>query len=419
MSNFLIVTESVPNIYHGGGGVTAYAVIMSLKKQAHKVTVLSLSPSTAIHNERTDTDYIRALNLHDVQVEILAYKKQSDKTSQYRKLFPRMSDVFTGFDKNKEVEKVVRRIKPDAIFAYHWDPIASVISVTDIPKLGIVGDPVHLPYLFRKEYYSRVLGSKLDIPYIKHWILEKTQISRKIKFMDQLLLSCDVSGAFAAHHAQDFITRNVSNCEYFRTPVPDPFENNTIGNKAGKCKILHIGHLQGIATLTGVELLAKEILPELDRLIGKENYEVHLVGGYFDTIAAPIKLLLDHPSVKVRGQISPSDEEFLSSHILLVPTPIELGIRVRIITGFSFGSCIIAHKANSKGIPELVNGENCFMGSDGKSLARACAEVYQDDTLRKKLEMTSRETYDKYFSLSAAGKEISDTLIGLSHSNKV
>jgi hypothetical protein len=413
MPKFLIVTESVPNIYLGGGGITAISVILALRREGHTVTVVSLYKSIINHTGHSDMDYIRELNSHGVKVEVIGFDSKQKDVSYFRKLFPRKQDVFPGYNNCVFIESVIKRIEPDAIFAYHWNSIAS-ISNSNIPKLGIVGDPIHLPYLFRKEYSRRVFGSKYNLINLKNWVLEKTQIPRKKRFIDQLLEACNSSGAFAAHHAKEFMDRGIYNCRYYRTPVIDPLKNVESISKPDKFKIMHIGHLQGIASMAGVEILAFEILPELDKLIGSNNYELHLVGGFFETLPDSIRTkLLSYPSLKVRGQISPPDEEFLTSHVLLVPTPIELGIRVRIITGFSFGSCVITHKANTKGIPELVNGANSIIGDDGISLAQGCYEVYRNVANRRKLEFASRETYKKYFSLESAGKEISNTLKSL------
>ena len=44
---------------------------------------------------------------------------------------------------------------------------------------------------------------------------------------------------------------------------------------------------------------------------------------------------------------------YQKNNILLVPNEIDIGIRVRIITGLSFGAIIVTHSSNLKGIPEL------------------------------------------------------------------
>jgi hypothetical protein len=49
----------------------------------------------------------------------------------------------------------------------------------------------------------------------------------------------------------------------------------------------------------------------------------------------------------------------------LAPTPINLGTRTRIIEGFSYGVCIVAHEGNALGNPQIIDGENTLLAGDG------------------------------------------------------
>ena len=236
------------------------------------------------------------------------------------------------------------------------------------------------------------------------------------KYMHELLLTCSKSGAFASHHACEFKQNNILNCDYYCTPVPDPLINKTSTEiKSKKFKIIHIGHLSGIATLSGVEILANEVIPNLDKLIGPENYELHIIGGYFENLPKTLKDSLEHKSVLIRGQINPADDEFLSADIVIVPTPIKLGIRVRIVTAFSFGCCIVAHEANSYGIPELENDYNCLLSNNGLKMAEDCFLIYNNNELKLKLKKNSRKTYLDNFSLIKAGNNISNVLLKMTN----
>ena len=81
-----------------------------------------------------------------------------------------------------------------------------------------------------------------------------------------------------------------------------------------------IGHLRGIATISGLQIFAESILPALTRELGPDGFEVHVVGGYDPPAAAGNAF--DHPAVVRRGQIEPPDDEFLAADVLLVPTPL-------------------------------------------------------------------------------------------------
>jgi glycosyltransferase involved in cell wall biosynthesis len=181
----------------------------------------------------------------------------------------------------------------------------------------------------------------------------------------------------------------------------------------GRFRALHIGHLRGTATVAGLDLLVSDILPELDRVLGCDGYELHLVGGYYETLPERIRHVLNRPNVAVRGQVFPPDPEFLNAHVVLVPTPIRLGIRVRIVTALSFGSCVVAHVANRDGIPELAHDHNCLIGVDGKSVAAECIRAARDPELRRRVAAAGRATYEECFSLTTAGGAIEEILLRL------
>lgn len=181
---------------------------------------------------------------------------------------------------------------------------------------------------------------------------------------------------------------------------------------------MHIGHLQGIATLAGVELLANEVLPQLKKSLPPDSFEIHLVGGFFETMPAELQAAMRDPHVRIRGQVTPADEEFLSSNVVLVPTPIDLGIRVRILTAFSFGSCVVAHTSNAKGIPELKDGANALLAADGKGLALACKRIFEDAGLEEEMGRGARATYLSSFSLEAAGGRLCEVMDQLAGANR-
>jgi len=413
---FCVVVESVPNTYHGGGGITAYSAIMALRNEGHTVHVLSLSNvGSNLGVSGVADDIQKLLNLGvDVHVadNVLPHKRRILST-----LIPSLSDIFQGARQQGWVFDQIRRIKPDGVLAYHWNAVAAVQLVVSVPRLALVGDPIDLPWRFRMYFLQRMSTVGFSPAFFRSWVASKMRVPLMRRQMNRLLNSCTASGAFAAHHALEFRDRGVKSCNYFRTPTPDPRSDGLVIAKERKFKILHIGHLQGIATLSGVELLVREVIPLLDLSVGAENYEIHLVGGFYDHIPERLKRLLAHSRVIVRGHLNPPDIEFLSSHVVIVPTPIPLGIRVRIITAFSFGACVVAHTANKLGIPELDDNVNCLLGSDAVELAASCSRVFKENSLRERLEVEARKTYEKYFSMEVAGKAISNTLVSLTRSN--
>jgi glycosyltransferase involved in cell wall biosynthesis len=181
---------------------------------------------------------------------------------------------------------------------------------------------------------------------------------------------------------------------------PDWRERRAEHKPNSRPRILMIGHLRGIGTISGLHLFAPSILPRLTETLGEEGFEVHLVGGQ----APPEEFedALRHPAVRLRGQITNPDEEFFRADVLLAPNPTTTGASARILSGLTFGSCIVAHTDSLIGVPELADGDNCLLAADGPGLADATLRALTDDELRMRLGDRARELYETAFTPAVA-----------------
>ena len=104
------------------------------------------------------------------------------------------------------------------------------------------------------------------------------------------------------------------------------------------------------------------------------------------------------------------DADFRAADVLVVPVSIRLGVRVRVLTGFSHGSCIVTHEANAYGIPELAHGRNALLGSSPAELAAQVVRAVREPELAGRLRRGARETYERFFTPALAGAALGETL---------
>jgi hypothetical protein len=293
------------------------------------------------------------------------------------------------------VRDAVAATSADAAFVYHFESLAASRDV-GVPRFAAVGDPPHLSalYHFRRSPSLRALG-RLQAP-----------LRGQPQLHVEMLNECSAAGAFAAHHAAWLRRKGAERCNYLRTPVPDP--GPTERHEAEKPRILLVGHMKGAVTLEGLQRFATKILPRLEDELGADGFEVRLAGG-FDP---PPKLgrALDRPSVRLLGHVEDAAPEFLSSHVMLVPNSITLGIRVRIVTAFAYGCCIVTDRANTLGIPELEHERNALIADSPDGLARETLRALGDPALRARLGAAARETYEGAFQPRIAVGHIAQTL---------
>ena len=114
------------------------------------------------------------------------------------------------------------------------------------------------------------------------------------------------------------------------------------------------------------------------------------------------------------GHTENAGEEFLAATALVVPTPIGLGTRVRILTAFSYGCPVVAHGANALGIPELAHGDNVLLGNSADELADGIVRITGDLALRRRLEDGGRATFERSFAPGVAAERLVELLGSIS-----
>ena len=104
--------------------------------------------------------------------------------------------------------------------------------------------------------------------------------------------------------------------------------------------------------------------------------------------------------IKFLGPVEDLDSILYKSDILLVPIPVDLGIRVRILTSFSKKLPVVCHESNSKGIPELKDGINCLMSNDAKDLAEKCYFAFKNPENMMEIKKNAFDLVKNKFSVS-------------------
>jgi hypothetical protein len=289
----------------------------------------------------------------------------------------------------------------EVAFVYHWEALAATRTL-DVPRVAGVGDPSHLPHLYRwREQLPSVAALKGSTQI-------QAAVRREPAMMVELLNECTAYGAFAAHHAEWLRQRGATRCRYLRTPVPD--DPGTDWAQARKprdptqpARFLLLVHLKGIATTNGLRVFTR-MLPVLDRALGGMGYVVDVVGG--GEPPGDLRAAFEHPAIRRHGHTDDPGPWLGQTDALIVPTSLPLGIRVRIITGFSCGTPIVTHNANARGIPELEHESNALLGDTPEELALAAVRIARDADLQRRLAAGSRHTYETSFSPRVAAGAI-------------
>jgi glycosyltransferase involved in cell wall biosynthesis len=397
-----VVFSGVPNPGHGGGSLTAWSLVHSLLDAGHRVTtfpVLGAEPEPRLED--------RVHELERLGSGVVPIRSAGLRApGRFEGLLDPPDDLlFPSLAQAPVLRAAVDEAGIDGALVYTTEAVAAATQVA-VPMVGLMSDPPGLSRSIRRRYEPLPWGPDPRRTVVR---LRELAYLRKVDArLLELLRRFPSVGMFGAHHAEWARSHGVA-AWYAPSPIvdlggPDWDRRRAAATRSERPRILMIGHLRGIATISGLKVFAESILPVLTRELGPEGFEVHVVGGYDPPVS--VAGAFDHPAVLRRGQIEPPDDEFLAADVLLVPTPLTTGPRSRIITAMTFGTCVVAHEANGLGIPELRDGENAFLAPDGSALAEATLAALADPEARARVGRAARRAYESTFTPSIAGARI-------------
>ncbi len=313
---------------------------------------------------------------------------------------PRASDYMSDpMSYRAQWRQYAEQLRPDAFLLYTTEAVALAHGLfPDIPRLASLVDLDH---------EARELKRALRPPTLRNRLkncAERLQDRLLPQTIIDLLKDCDVVVEHSAASSQ-WLNQNGASSYYLPNPIESQLlpDNWNISRKeslaaASAKRILMVGHLRGVATQSGLHLLADEVLPALDRKLPSENWEVHIVGG--GELTSELKAKLSgHPRIKLRGFVENLFEEYKRAHLALVAVSEKLGFRTRLVEAFAHASPCVVHSNNLCGMPELESEYNSLLSDVGEGLADAIIRILSDDALRVRLEVNAKNTYDEKLSV--------------------
>ena len=377
-----LVAHGLPQRSSNGGPMTCYALLRQLQDEGHDVAVIALryADDPFVQPER-EAELDVAVTVVEADVEPAG----APGTVPLRGT-PSLESIFPTAALRPRLREALAGLSPDVVFAYHWDTLAALHGVDVAPRFGVVDDPWHAPNLRRWQ----TTRPRPDRGYV-HWTFSTLRGIRPVRAaMRELLAGCDDAASFQSQAADDL------GVEYVRAPVIDYGGPDWRGRRDDARSpftiLLGPSNLGATSTAAGLRFFARDVLPRLD-----DDVLVRVVGE--GEPPAELAQLLPDPRVELTGRIEPADDEFRRAHVQLVPTPFVLGKRVRIIVGWTFGTVVVAHTAESKNLPELRHGENALLGGNGSRLLEALRTARTHGHLGAR----GRETYEQLFHPSVAG----------------
>lgn len=266
------------------------------------------------------------------------------------------------------LERALTEFRPDIILAYGMGSMRLVKMSSFNGPVGLMSiDLEFMPILHRYFYNLRFGSAKQKLKTLLLTFNSLMQAIQEVRAIRREYPRANFIINHAAHHAAWHARKHNRPTLYTPNPIAPLFQSRPPRHVSSPPRFLLVGGIGGIATLTGLAWFAQRVYPLLETAIAYGELEVHLIGD------GELEASLDQrmPHVIRRGYVNDLISEFSAATALLVPTPIALGFRTRIVDAFSHGLTVVAHQANSFGMAELTDGKNALLASTADDFAAA------------------------------------------------
>jgi glycosyltransferase involved in cell wall biosynthesis len=398
------VMGGIPSLGHSGSTIAAWTIVEELRAAVHDVTAVLLpAPELLDESVPPRIDALRGLGVEVRLVEIPPGRRPSRADLARSLIAPRDDELFPAARARPQVLEALA--DASAFLAFGIEAIAASAGASR--GLAVLSHPPGVSRRLRRRYQppQSLAGRVGEWSFLLHADRHTAALLRRFASV----------GIFSEHHAE-WARRHGVDAWYAHYPMPDLVRAKRPRGANPRPRILMIGHLRGIGTISGLHLFLPEILPRLTAALGPDGFEVHVVGGH----EPPEEFGggLRHPAVRLLGPIEDPAGEFLAADVLLAPNPTTTGASARILSGLSFGCCVVAHTDSLVGIPELRDGENCLLGADGPALSDATLRALADSALRERLGDAGRALYERSFSPPVAAGRLVRELEELASSSE-
>jgi hypothetical protein len=353
--------------------------------------------------ERTGMRELADLGVEFLDPFVLATEPRR-RSRLLRWLVPEEADFYPEATLRAAAEKAAMEFRPDLVFIPWSENATSLFADLPVAKFAYYGNPDPKSALARAAFARAHGGSLLG------YARERWNLARLERFHLKTMRRYDYLGDVAANDASYYRRHGHPNAFYVRNiwidRVGTAWRSKRERERTDPLVIVgNLGKLAATANTHGLEILARDVLPELRRVLAG-NFEIHVFGA-----GAPhpaIARLLEAPEIRLRGFVDDIDGELMTAPIFLClnnASRFKVG-HTRYLHAWSVGCCVVAHRDAALSMPEMVSGENCLLGGSVSELAEQVASAAADPHLRRRLGEAGYATFVDRFTARPVVDEI-------------
>lgn len=297
------------------------------------------------------------------------------------------------------IAAAIEEMDPDIIYCY--GPEAAILARKAQPRGQIVVtfyDPPHTPALQKRLALLRYGDLRAKARAIRGIPALFTRWRENGRTMLPGLSAADTIIGHSYDHACYYASRLARRVEYFPNPL-ELVTRVTRNSASAPPAFLFAGNVTSTVSLTGFYFFCEQVMPHIADALSQGEMQIRIAGGG----SLPTDLaarLCAHGGVEFLGFVDEAAlrEEYSRTAALLVPTPIPVGFRTRIVDAFRYGVPTIVHSANRAGFSQLAHGRNCLMASDGAQFAAMMKSAIRTPDHMNAIADTARKEFETSYS---------------------
>lgn len=387
----LIITHGIPHPHRGASRVLFYWYIHAFKKAGYAIIHLVLDTPHAGADQELQ-DYLQIIGA-DADFRVIYEVLPVTHRFSYKKLA--MEPALP----NAETILNVRHLAPDATVCF--DIVAAAVA----KKMGLANLLIWLGDLtFQTGLYHAVYDIRTDP--LKLFRLPRAVLNSAVwKRFYQSNLCGEKNVVVASKSSEKLIDRLGAHSKYLAYPWPGAEPERQAKNKFEQPTFILFGTLAALGSKSAFHLLLKKIYPLLVKSWGETGFKILIAG----TLELPDWVKEDinsRPALQFMGFVDDLAALVDQCHAVLAPISVPVGNRSRIVTAMSMGSIVIAHKNTALGNPELVSGENCYLGKSAKEFVGYMRRAYENPDEASRIGQAAHATYLRAFEPRLASERL-------------
>jgi glycosyltransferase involved in cell wall biosynthesis len=333
----IFIDDCIPHPFLGAGLPRSHAILLSLAKMGHSVTLYPMSLGPEKINETQTDAYLN--------IEIISGHSASN-LAQFLKSRPGQYDL-----------AIISR-------PHNMRTLKSILKKRSVnQKIKHIIYDAEALFTYRKALKNKLLGTPL----------KGHKVSRMIDKELQLSVSCDAIFAVSSEEKQAFIDHGAGQTHVLKHSISiSPTENHF----NDRCNILFVGPMYSIDSpnTDSVRWFLNEIFP----LILKRKSDINFIHAGIHTTEA-IKELTTN-STKFMGKVMDLGATYNNARLFVAPTRFSAGIPLKVYEAAAHGLPVVCTSLLAKQL-EWSDEIELLVADTPEEFASQCLRLYQDEVL--------------------------------------